>query len=145
MPFGLTNAPSTFQRLMSHIFKDFLRSFLKVYVYELCVHSQQRIDHLSQLRYIFKKCQLYQLYLNPKKCVFMVRQGKILGHIVSKNGICTDEEKIKVIVKMRRPKNAREVQAFIGHCGYYQSFIFQYASIAQPLYALIMAYDWTNE
>ena len=75
----------------------------------------------------------------------MVTQGKILGHFVSKNGICTDEEKIKVIVNMPRPENAREVQAFMGHCGYYKRFIFQYASIAQPLYALIVAYDWTDE
>ena len=49
----------------------------------------------------------------------MVRQGKILGHIMCKNGICTDEEKIKVIVTMPKPKNDREVQAFMGHCGYY--------------------------
>ena len=75
----------------------------------------------------------------------MVRRGKILGHIVSKNGICTDAKKIKIIVNMPRPKNAREVQAFMGHCGYYQRFIFHYASIAQPLYALIVAYDWTDE
>ena len=94
MSFGLTNAPSTFQRLMSHIFKEFLRNFLEVYVDDLCVHSQQRIDYLSQLFMLFEKCQLYQLCLNTKKCVFMVRQGKILGHIVSKNGISTDEEKI---------------------------------------------------
>ena len=67
-------------------------------------------------------------------------QGKILGHIVSKNGVCTNEEK-----NMPRPKNARKLQAFMGHCGYYQRFIFQYASIAQPLYALIVAYDRTDE
>ena len=126
---------------MCHIFKDFLKSFLEVYVDNLCVHSQQRMDHLSQLKAIFEKCQLYQLCLIPKKSVFMVRQGKFLGHIVSKNGICTNEEKIKVIVNMPRPKNAREVQAFMGHCSYYRRFIFQYASIAQPLYALIVAYD----
>ena len=100
---------------------------------------------MNQLRSIFEKYQLYRLCLNPKKCVFKVRQGKILGHIVSKNDICTDEEKIKVIVNMPRPKNAREVQAFMGHYGYYPRFIFQYASIAQPLYALIVAYDWTDE
>ena len=46
---------------------------------------------------------------------------------------------------MPSPKNAREVQAFMGHCGYYRRFIFQYASIAQPLYELIVAYDWTYE
>ena len=145
MPFGLTNSPSTFQRLMCHIFKDFLRSFLEVYVDDQCVHSWQMMDHLTQLRSIFKKFQLYRLCLNLEKCVFMVRHGKILGHIVSKNGICTDKEKIKVIMNMPRPKNAREVKVFMGHCGYYWRFIFQYASIAQPLYALIVARNWTDE
>ena len=75
----------------------------------------------------------------------MVRQGKILGHIVSKNKICTDKEKIKVIINMPMRKNAREVQAFMGNYGYYRRFIIQYASIAQPLYALIVAYNWTDE
>ena len=54
----------------------------------------------------------------------MVRQGKILGHIASKNGISIDEGKIQVIVNMPRPKNAKEVQGFMGHCGYSQRFIF---------------------
>ena len=70
----------------------------------------------------------------------MIGQGKILGHIVSKNGISIDKEKIYVIVNMPWPKNAKEVQAFMGHYGYYKRFIFQYASISQPLYELIMAY-----
>ena len=100
---------------------------------------------MSQLRVIFNKCRLYRLCLNPEKCVFMVRQGKILGHIVSKNGISTDENKIQVIAKMPKPTNAKEVQGFMGHCGYYQRFIFRFANIAQPLYALIVAFEWTDE
>ena len=59
MPFGLSNAPYTFQRFMCHIFKDFLKSFLEVYVDDLCVHFWERMDHLSQLKAIFEKCQLY--------------------------------------------------------------------------------------
>ena len=145
MPFGLTNAPATFQRLMCHIFKEFLRKFLEVYVDDLCVHSKDQKEHLQQLKKIFEKCRLYRLCLNPEKCVFMVRQGKILGHIVSKNGISTDEEKIVAIVGMQKPQNAKEVQAFMGHCGYYRRFIFQYAIIAKPLYALIVEFFWTNE
>ena len=144
MPLGLTNAPATFQRLMCHIFREFLRSFLEVYVDDLCVHSKQRDDHRPQLKLIFERCRLYRLCLNPEKCVFMVRQGKILGHIVSKNGISTDEEKISVIVQIPRPVNAKEVQGFMGHCGYYRRFIFRFAIIAQPLYALIVAFEWTD-
>ena len=75
----------------------------------------------------------------------MVRQGKILGHIVSKNGISTDFEKIKIIVELPRPRNAKEVQGFMGHCGYYHRFIYMYAVIAKPLYSLITIFIWTDE
>ena len=84
MPFGLTNAPATFQRLMSHAFKEYLRDFLEVYMDDLCVHSNDRLDHIEHLKLVFAKCKIYRICLNPDKCVFMVRQGRILGHIVSK-------------------------------------------------------------
>ena len=86
MPFGLTNAPATFQRLMSHAFKEYLRDFLEVYMDDLCVHLKDQPDHIKHLIMVFEKCRVYQICLNPNKCVFMVCQGKILGHIVSKNG-----------------------------------------------------------
>ena len=75
----------------------------------------------------------------------MVRQGKILGHIVLKNGISTDFEKIEVIVSLPRPRNAKQVQGFMGHCGYYRRFIYMYAVIAKPLYALITEFNWTEQ
>ena len=94
---------------------------------------------------VFEKCQVYQICLNPDKCVFMVRQGKILGHIVSRNGISTDFEKIKIIVELPRPRNPKQVQEFMGHCGYYQWFIYMYAVIAKPLYGLLVVFIWTEE
>ena len=75
----------------------------------------------------------------------MVRQGKILGHIVFENGISTDADKVKVILELPRPTNAKGVQCFIGHCGYYHRFIYMYAIIAKPLYALLLDFEWTNE
>src|SRR5271170_6870742 len=145
MPFGLTNAPATFQRLMSHAFKEYLRDFLEVYMDDLCIHSGQRSQHIEHLTLIFQKCRLYRICLNPEKCVFMVRQGKILGHIVSKNGISTDFEKIRVIVELPRPRNAKQVQGFMGHCGYYRRFIYLYAVIAKPLYGLLVIFIWSDE
>ena len=68
---------------------------------------RQREQHIDNLKLIFEKCRVYRIYLNLEKCVFMVRQGKILGHIVSKNGISIDFEKIKVIVELPRPRNMR--------------------------------------
>ena len=82
---------------------------------DLCIHSSTRDQHVEHLKLIFQKWRVYMICLNPKKCVFMVRQGKILGHIVSKNGILTDFEKIEVIVSLSRPRNAKQVQGFMGH------------------------------
>ena len=75
----------------------------------------------------------------------MVRKGKILGHIVSKNGISIDLDKINVIVKLPRPRNPKGVQIFMGHCGYYRRFIYMYAEIARPMYALLVVFEWTPE
>ena len=87
---------------------------------DLCVHSKDCSDHIKHLFLVFEKCRVYQIYLNLEKCVFMVCQGKILGHIVSKNGISTDFEKIKIIVELPRPGNRKQVQEFMGRCGYCQ-------------------------
>ena len=76
---------------------------------DLCAHSIIRMEHVEHLKKVFEKCRTLKICLNPEKCAFMVRQGKILGHIVSKIGISIELEKIKVIVELPRPRNAREV------------------------------------
>ena len=144
MPFGLTNAPATFQRLMNHAFREFLRQFLEVFLDDLCVHSSWK-EHLECLRKVFMKCRYYRISLNPHKCQFWVKHGVILGHIVSRNGISTDEGKVKLILELPPPTNFKGVQRFMGHVGYYRQFILFYAQIARPLYKLLIEFKWTDE
>ena len=66
MPFGLTNAPATFQRLMCHAFKEYLRDFLEIFMDDLCIHSSDRMEHIEHLKKIFEKCQVYSICLNPE-------------------------------------------------------------------------------
>ena len=94
---------------MNHAFKDYSREFLKVYMDDLCVYSSLRGMHIDHLIKVFEKCKTYRICLNPKKCVFMTQQGSILGHIVCKNGISTDVDKIKLIVELPRPRNVKDV------------------------------------
>ncbi|MCO5575450.1 hypothetical protein L7F22_029251 [Adiantum nelumboides] len=145
MPFGLTNALATFQRLMSHAFKEYLRNFLDVYMDDLCIHSSIRADHFEHLKKVFENCKLYRICLNPKKCIFMAKQRNILGYTVSKNDIATDMDKIHVIADLPRSTTVKGVQAFMGHCGYYQRFIYMYAIFAKPMYGLITLFVWTDE
>ena len=110
MPFGLTNAPATFQRLMNHAFTEFLRQFLEVFLDDLCVHLSWK-EHLECLRKVFMKCHYYRISLNPQKCQFLVKHSVILGHIVSQNGISTDEGKVKLILELPLPRTLKDFNA----------------------------------
>ena len=102
MPFGLSNALGTFQRIMCLVFKDFLRIFLEIFMDDFCIYSTQD-DHIGKLRLVIERCRLYQIALNPSKCQIMVSHGVVLGHIVSRRGIVTDNDKVKVILTLEPP------------------------------------------
>ena len=98
MPFGLTNAPITFHRFMNHAFREYLQQFLEFFLNDLCVHSSWK-KHLSYLQKVFEWCRYYCISLNPHKCLFRVKHGVILDHIVSRNSISTDKGKVKLFLE----------------------------------------------
>ncbi|GJV10152.1 reverse transcriptase domain-containing protein [Tanacetum coccineum] len=61
------------------------------------------------------------LVLNWEKCHFMVKEGIVLGHKISKSGIEVDNAKIDVIAKLLYPTNVKGVRSFLGHAGFYRS------------------------
>jgi hypothetical protein len=80
--FGLKNEGATFQRHMDHAFEGLIGKFMVDYKDDLTVHSKIRSDHIHHPRKVFDRCRLFGVSLNPKKCLFVVTQGKLLGHIV---------------------------------------------------------------
>jgi hypothetical protein len=72
---------------MDHAFKDFIGNYMVDYQDDLTIHSNIREEHIKHLREVFEHCRLYGISLNPKKCLFVVSEKKLLGHIVSKEGI----------------------------------------------------------
>ena len=67
----------------------------------------------------------------------MVKQGIVLGHIISRKGIEVDKEKIEMISKLPSPINVKTVRQFLGHAGFYKRFIMDFSKIAKPLYKLL--------
>ena len=98
MPFGLKNAGATYQRAITTLFHDMMHRDVEVYVDDMIVKSQDRVDHLSALQRFFERIRRFKLRLNPKKCTFRVTSGKLMGHIVSERGIEVDPEKIRAIL-----------------------------------------------
>ena len=78
------------------------------------VKSETREGHFAALDKFLARAKKYNLILNPKKCVFGVTSGKLLGHIVSQKGIEIDPDKVKAIREMPAPKTEKEVRGFIG-------------------------------
>ena len=80
-------------------------------------------DCLENLDKVLQRCEEKHLVLNWEKCHFMVREGIVLGHLVSEGGIEVDLAKIEVIEHLPPPTNVKGVRSFLGHAGFYRCFI----------------------
>nr|GFC16101.1 reverse transcriptase domain-containing protein [Tanacetum cinerariifolium] len=109
MPFGLCNAPGTFQRCMMAIFHDMI----------------EKNDGDTKLA------------LNWEKSHFMVKEGIVLGHKISKKGIKVDKAKIEVISKLPHPTTVKGIHSFLGHAGFYCRFIKDFSKISRPMTHLL--------
>ncbi|GJY30288.1 reverse transcriptase domain-containing protein [Tanacetum coccineum] len=100
MPFGLCNAPGTFQRCMVAIFHDMIEKTMEVFMDDFSVFGDSFSSCLSHLDKMLQRCEDTNLVLNWEKCHFMVKEGIVLGHKISKSGIEVDKAKVDVIAKL---------------------------------------------
>ena len=76
--------------------------------------SQTEEGHIEDLLKLFQRLRKYRLRLNPNKCTFVVRSGKLLGFIVNQKGIEVDPNKVKAIQEMPAPRTKKQVRGFLG-------------------------------
>ncbi|GJQ91309.1 reverse transcriptase domain-containing protein [Tanacetum coccineum] len=157
MPFGLCNAPGTFQRCMMAIFHDMIEETMEVFMDDFSVFRDSFSSCLSHLDKMLKRCEDTNLVLNWEKCHFMVKEGIVLGHKISKSGIEVDKAKVDVIAKLPHPTSVKGVRSFLGHAGFYRRFIQDFSKIARPMTHLLeketpfifflkrMCSSWGNE
>ena len=133
MPFGLTNALATFNCLMDRIFCKH-HSYTGVFFDDIIVHSKTLEEHKEHLAQVFKEVQEHKLYVNSKKSEFFLKKIRYLGHIISKDGIKMDPDKLKTIQEWPQPLNLHKLRSFIGMCSYYRRFIEKFSIIVGPLH-----------
>ncbi|GKB55113.1 reverse transcriptase domain-containing protein [Tanacetum coccineum] len=107
MPFGLCNAPGTFQRCMMAIFHDMIEETIDVFMDDFSVFGDSFSSCLSHLDKMLKRCEDTNLVVNWEKCHFMVKEGIVLGHKISKNGIEVDRAKVDVIANLPHPTSVK--------------------------------------
>jgi hypothetical protein len=110
-----------------------VEEIMEVFMDDFSVYGKTFDDCLENLDKILQRCEEKHLVLNWEKCHFMVREGIVLGHLISERGIEVDRAKIEVIEQLPPPVNVKVIISFLGHAGFYRRFIKDFSHIARPL------------
>ncbi|GJR57891.1 reverse transcriptase domain-containing protein [Tanacetum coccineum] len=137
MPFGLCNAPGTFPRCMVAIFHDMIEKTMEVFMDDFSIFGDFFSLCLANLDKMLKRCEDTKLALNWEKSHFMVKEGIVLGHKISKKGIEVDKAKVDVISKLPHPTTVKGIRSFLGHAGFYRRFIKDFSKISRPMTHLL--------
>eukprot|EP00253_Pinus_taeda_P012194 PITA_12194 len=123
MSFDLKNAGARFQRAMDLAFENEKDAFLVVYLDDLIVFSKSDEEHMYHLKIVFQKCRKYGLSLNPKKSLFAMEEVKLLGNIISKDGILIDPAHVQAIQQIDLSRSKKEIQSFNGKMNFLCRFV----------------------
>ena len=120
MPFGLNYAPATFQRLMNRVLQEFLGDFVAVYLDDIIIFTKGTFEqHMNYLQQVFEALRMTNLKIKLKKCHFCLPNIHFLGHVVGRDGIKPDPEKIEKVKNYPVPTNLTELRAALGLFSYY--------------------------
>ncbi|KAL4038651.1 hypothetical protein IC575_002274 [Cucumis melo] len=133
MSFGLTNAPAVFMDLMNRVFREFLDTFVIVFIDDILIYSKTEAEHEEHLRMVLQTLRDNKLYAKFSKCEFWLKQVSFLGHVVSKAGVSVDPAKIEAVTSWTRPSTVSQVCSFLGLAGSYRRFVENFSRIATPL------------
>jgi hypothetical protein len=112
MPFGLTNAPSTFQSLMNDIFSSLLRKFVLVFFDDILIYSKNWTEHLQHLSTVFELLRANHLYVRKEKCSFGQQRVNYLGHVINRDGVAVDPDKIQAMLVWPKPHSLKALRGF---------------------------------
>ena len=131
------NAGETFQRAMDIDFSNEKDKILVIYLDDITVFSKSDEEHVAHLLRMFRKFKKFGTSLNPKKSYFAIEEGKLLGHIISQEGIKIDPKRVDAIHKIKLPRNKVEVQSFLGKVNFLSRFIDALAEIVRCITGML--------
>lgn len=148
MPFGLCNAPATFERMIDTVLRGLKWKTCLCYLDDIAVFSSTFSQHLKRLDEVLTCHANAGLQLNTKKCHFASKTIKVLGHIMSKDGIRPDLDKVSAVLHSLRPEKTKDLRSFVSLASYFRRFIRDFASIVSPLHKLLgsnVPFLWSPE
>ncbi|KAD3642299.1 hypothetical protein E3N88_31523 [Mikania micrantha] len=149
MPFGLKNAGATYQRLVDSAFQCQVGRNMEAYVDDLVIKSNSEEEMMHDIEETFGNLRKINMKLNPSKCSFGFEEGKFLGHVVSRQDIKANPEKLRAVQQLRSPKNKKEVQSLNGKLGALHRFLSKLAERSLPFFQTLKScgttFQWSDE
>nr|GEV38663.1 reverse transcriptase domain-containing protein [Tanacetum cinerariifolium] len=100
---------------MMAIFHNMIEQTMEVFMDDFSVFGDSFSTCLTNLEKMLKRCEYTKLALNWEKSHFMVKEGIVLGHKISKKGIEVDKAKVEVISKLPHPSTIKGIKSFLKH------------------------------
>nr|GEV71586.1 DNA-directed DNA polymerase [Tanacetum cinerariifolium] len=122
---------------MLAIFHDMVEKTMEVFMDDFSVFENSFKNCLSRLDKMLQMCEDTNLSLNWEKNHFMVKEGIVLGHKISKNRIEVDRAKVDVIAKLPHPTTVKGIRSFLSHASFYRRFIQDFSKISRPMNHLL--------
>ena len=113
-------------------FRGLIDRYVVVYLDDITLYFKNRDDHIPHLKAIFEWCQRYGISLNPKKSIFVIEEGTLLGFKISPYGITVDPGRIETIKSIAPPHNKKTMQSFLGKINFVRRLISDFAEIVKP-------------
>jgi transposase InsO family protein/predicted aspartyl protease len=148
MPMGMANSPSTFQRVMNHVFKDLIGVCVIVYMDDLLVYSRNKADHQKHVRMVMERLRQHQLFAKVEKCQFGLEEIEFLGFVVKDGEVAVTGETTRAVQEFPQPTNRTELRRFLGMLNHVRRWIPNHAQITAPLTALTsesVEFKWDRE
>jgi len=133
MQHGDCNAPSTFQRLMTAVFHEYIAIFVHIYLDDIFMYSLSIMEHEQHLAKVFDKLWETRLFLSQDKVDLYSKRMDCLGHVITDAGIHADGDKMQKIQDWRQPRNYHEIQCFLGLVQYLAHFMPDVTAYTTPL------------
>ena len=121
---------------MNSVLSKYLDKFVVVFIDDILIYSKMKEEHDEHLQIILQVLREHKLYAKFSKCEFFKDKIQYLGHVISKEGISVDPDKINEIIEWLVPKDVTYVRSFMGIVSYYQKFIEGFSKIANPITSL---------
>jgi len=122
---GDCNTPATYQALMNHIFGEHIGIFMDVYLNDIIIYSDTLEKHVWHVKIVLEILKQEKLYLSEKKLHFLCKEVKILGWIITDDGIRIDPEKVDSILKWKVLMNRALCRGFIRSVRYLADDIYK--------------------